>query len=715
MQTKLTNIQVNDFLQDYEDNTKIILLEESKAKKELVSIAKAKGINLKENKDLIGFKCIYAFADKPNKNGAYLPEKDLLKALPSMVGKPVNIGHNRRYIVGHLLDYKYKQTDKQVISYGVFYRSNFGEEYDQAKKDFKAKKLNVSFEIWSPKEKRKARKDGSYELHEMEIAGCAILFRDEEPAFDGARVLEFSSKLKQDSPDLVYASKYKEDELLYCSSNKCEIATEVKQSEPKSTNIIKCSNCGEEFESGIDTNIKCPKCFAILNKSGQMIYPPQIKDFRLLCPSCKTNNWLILSKKEDKAKVRCMSCSKEYELTFVTENKKKVSDDFTFLYTGKVNCIQCGSPIYVSGVSSIKERTITCKKCGLTFSYNTTEEKYKKISAITELSTKKIDKEPETSEKGGNTMADKKKVEKTSEKKVEEHNFLEATEKENKEEISKRLEKADVKKEDAKAEEKVEDKVEVKSEVKAEPKVESQETPKEEKQEDPKVEESKPEETKEETPKTEEKPEETAKEEKAEKEQPEVKAEEAPKAEEKVEEPKAEKKDAKKEKYPKTKVIRKAVTQIKEALAKASKSEDTIKVKNELVRKAVGRILDIKKKTKTNLEKASSDKDRLTKGIRKLAKQVIDLRKQVELYESSAKEIVSRRDELGEFGKDLTDEDILNDDKFAKAKLEKENTLLKASKDSDENEIVGAKKHDDDWYAEKRKKIDKYAFPKREE
>lgn len=284
MNTKLTNTQVYDFLNDFEDRAELILLEEAKSKKELSEIAKAKGINLNTNTDLTGFKCIYAFANKPNKNGAYLPEKELLQALPSMVGKPVNIGHNRRYIVGHLLDYRYKKSEKQVIAYGVFYRSNFGEEYDKAKKDFKSKKLNVSFEIWSPKDKRKKRNDGSEELHQMELAGMAILFRDVEPAFDGAKILEFSSKLQKESPELVYASKYKEDEMLYSAPEvKKEIPTAVI---PK----IKCANCGEEFESGMDTNIKCPKCFAILNKAGQMIYPPQIKDFRLLCPSCRVNN-----------------------------------------------------------------------------------------------------------------------------------------------------------------------------------------------------------------------------------------------------------------------------------------------------------------------------------------------------------------------------------------------------------------------------------------
>ena len=70
MNTNLTNRQVTKFLQDFEAKAELILLEESVTKKELAGIAKARGINLKGNTDLIGFKCIYAFADEANDNGA---------------------------------------------------------------------------------------------------------------------------------------------------------------------------------------------------------------------------------------------------------------------------------------------------------------------------------------------------------------------------------------------------------------------------------------------------------------------------------------------------------------------------------------------------------------------------------------------------------------------------------------------------------------------
>lgn len=679
MNTKLTNVQVTRFLHDFEEKAELILLEEAVTKKELTGIAKARGINLKGNTDLIGFKCIYAFADEANDNGAYLPEEELLKALPSMVGKPVNLGHNRSLVVGHLLDYRYKKSEKQVIAYGVFYRSNFTEEYSQAKKDFKVKKLNVSFEIWSPKDKRKARADGSEELHQMEIAGMAILFKEDIPAFEGSRVLEFSNKLQEESPELVYASKYKEDEILIATPDTLAVRPEITK--------IKCSNCSEEFESGLIEKIKCPKCFAILNKSGQMIFPPQIQDFRLLCPSCKINNWLILSKEEDKAKVKCMSCAKEYELTFATEKRKKISDDFEFLYTGRVPCIQCGKGNDIAGLSSIKVREITCRYCGLSFSYNITHDKYKKIINIFDMSSNTIDSKKQTSEKGGQKMDNKKKVEK-------EHDFLESTKKENKEEISKKLSKAKV--EDTKKE-------------KAQEAPKTEEKPKEAKTEE-KVETPKKEEAKKETPKVEKKsPVVITKKDGSfftKKELEDLaKKGEPKKADTKKEIPKV-KATAK---YSKTKSLRKAVKQFKE-LERDSKVESG-KLR-QVVRKAVGRILDLKKSSKKTLDTATSEKERLTAGLKKFAEQIIDLKKRVELYESSATEIVSRRNELGDCAKDMSEEDILNDDKFAKAKLEKENAILKASASSTDNELVGSKKKADDWYSKKRKAIDKKAFPK---
>jgi hypothetical protein len=93
---KITNIQIQEFLQDFEATSELYLLDEGKEKNELVAIAKTKGINLRDNKDLAGFKTIYTFANKANANKARLPKEVLLKALPTMIGKPVDIDHNRR-------------------------------------------------------------------------------------------------------------------------------------------------------------------------------------------------------------------------------------------------------------------------------------------------------------------------------------------------------------------------------------------------------------------------------------------------------------------------------------------------------------------------------------------------------------------------------------------------------------------------------------------
>jgi len=154
MGERITNVDIINFLKDFEKESVTEILEEGKEKDEIVKIAQARGINLKNNKDLAGFKTIYTFADKANKNNARLPKGKLLRALPTLVGKPVDIDHNRRYVVGHYIDYRYRQKENMVVAYGVFYKSNFGEEWEKAKKLFKAKKLSTSYEIWCPKEKR---------------------------------------------------------------------------------------------------------------------------------------------------------------------------------------------------------------------------------------------------------------------------------------------------------------------------------------------------------------------------------------------------------------------------------------------------------------------------------------------------------------------------------------------------------------------------------
>jgi len=626
MEKKLTNLEVQEFLTDFETNSETIILEEgSKEKNELEKIAGARGIKVKDSRDLAVFKTIYAFTDVANSNGAILPKKELLRVLPQIVGKPININHERRFVVGHYIDYRYKQKDSQINAYGIYYKSNFGKEFEEAKKLLKKKKLSSSFEIWSPQDKRIYREDGSFEMHQMEIAGGALIYEDKnnEPAFKDAKVLSIGKAKDSSLPDLVYASKYKEDELI--TSDGKTIETKINPTVSK----IKCSNCGEEFDSGIVDKIKCPKCFAILDKSGNMIYPPQIIDFKMLCPSCSMNNWLLLSKKEDKVKVRCSGCSKEYNLSFAIEQKRDIVNKINFVYSSRVFCLQCHKPIYVMGTSGTNTKNVKCKKCGLEFSYDITHDRYKKISKIEEVipNKNKIDNTKESSEEGGQKMAKEKEVKKTSEKKVE------------------------VKKEEVKVEtpEKVETKKEEKVEAKKE---EVKETPKVEKAEKPIIE----------------KKVEVKKEEKVEVKEAKKEVKEAPKTEEpKAVEPKIEKKEE-------------------------------VKVETKIEAKKDGKL------------------DKYIAGIRKIAKRVKELRKEkaslekkVELYKNKAKTIIERQAELGE-GCNLSEEEILNDDKFGKAKAEKE--LAKANAQLNKgNDIVGAKTaHDEKWYAERRKAIDEEAF-----
>jgi len=669
---RITNIQVEDFLRDFEENSTVEILEEGKETNEIFQIAKARGIDLKKNKDLAGFKCIYAFTDRPNRNGAILPEKPFLKALPSMIGKPINIGHQRTYVIGHILDYRYQLKEKRAIMYGTLYKSNFIEEWEQVKKDFKAKKLNVSFEIWSPKNKRKELPDGTYELYDQEIAGCAILFRDEEPAFDGARVLALAKKLETEQPELVYASKYKEDEIIICESGKCKtISCKLENADtemietPKQTPKIKCSNCEEEFEYAGIGDIKCPKCFAILNKMGLMIYPPQIKDFRITCPSCRINRWLILNQCEKGAKLRCLHCSKEYYVEFSKKKINELAQKMDFVYIGRATCLQCGKINDVVGTSAIKIKTVKCKRCGLEYSYDITQDSQKQIAKIEEI------KKEQTSEQGGNEMAKEKKIEKKVEpivevkekSKVEEQPKAEGT---------------------PKAKEKPEAKETPKAEVapKTEEKVEKAEAPKKEtpvKKEQPKVEEKAKVET---TP---------------------VKAEEnaGEKKSEKVEEKSVKKVEEKKVEKPVDKNDKKVDEKVSEKTDEKSTEEKAKPV-----------------------EQAKEEKpeiaDLLKKGINKLASMVISLRKEIKtvkentekviaFYKVNAEEINARRKELGDNAKDLTDKQILEDENYAKAKANKENASIETSA------TIGDKDaNDNEHYKQIHKKIDGIAFGREE-
>ena len=356
---KINSIELSKFINDFKERSKIIVLEEGSEKDEIFRVAKNKGILLKDSTDLAGFKTIYAFTDKANSNGAILPEAELLRALPTVIGKPVNIDHIRNLVVGYYIDYKYIKKSKTVIVYGIFFKSNFADYWEEAKRLFAEGKLATSFEIWSPKNKRKFNDDGTYELYDMEIAGGALIYK-EKPAFEDAKVLELAKKKD-----------------FTCVSLACDLIKPVKEYNDKelivldignvNSFVLTCPNCGNKFEvsPGKEFYI-CPICSTVMDKSGQRIADKEQIESGVSCPSCRNKNWLILSSEDKQDKVKCLSCGKEYIFVY-SELSNDIGDYVDLLLEGSVNCVGCNKQIKYFYSSSDRTKEIQCRYCGLKF------------------------------------------------------------------------------------------------------------------------------------------------------------------------------------------------------------------------------------------------------------------------------------------------------------------------------------------------------------
>jgi probable phosphoglycerate mutase len=147
------------------------------------------------------------------------------------------------------------------------------------------------------------------------------------------------------------------------------------------TAAISCPNCKASFtpsaqtftpknsidfyEVAADNEHKCPGCKCIVNKAGEMKFPPQITDFNLSCPNCSSHNWKILSNEPDKACVNCMNCSKKYALDFKKADSDPLRSKLMFATEGVSNCPQCMTRIPYSTTSNVATKGITCPKCDL--------------------------------------------------------------------------------------------------------------------------------------------------------------------------------------------------------------------------------------------------------------------------------------------------------------------------------------------------------------
>jgi hypothetical protein len=442
--TYILNSEANIFLEDILDKSEITFLEEGQ-EQDLFDIAKAKGILVKDSVDLAVFKAVYLFADIPNGNGVIVPKTELLTKLPTVIGKPITLNHIRRYTIGYIIDYRYVEKENKVIIYGIIFKSIFKLEWEKALKLFKEKKLKVSYEIWSPKSKREFLSDGkTYKLHEFEFAGCTLVMTG-KPAFEEANVLETAKLVfgNEKEKELIFATLNKDNlESLKCGKEcrnceMCENLIFAEQSIPLSINPqsnqpmklkIICSHCGQNFEqvfmSGQTSPIKCPNCFSILDQQGNMIFPPQIKNWNLSCLECQANNnWLVEESKDKEAKIKCLSCSKEYNVTFKeSDTMTQYISKLMFLRQGRIRCLQCSTLNEFAVPSSQTKIGVKCNKCGLEFDFDVNLEIKRDIERIEKATIKKVE-EP---------IKEEKKMYVLEEAKLEiEEKDLEETEKDN--------------------------------------------------------------------------------------------------------------------------------------------------------------------------------------------------------------------------------------------------------------------------------------------
>lgn len=181
--------RINDFLKDLSLNTEYCILEEAANKDELAQVAKKHGIKVPA-RDISIFKGIYAFVDRQNLNGCTLPKEEVEKALDTIAGKAVDFDHFRKRMVGHWLE-GHLEGDK-IISYGVFNKGNFPEDYETVSELMNKGNLKISMEAWG---NRVFNEDGkTYDFTDIEFSGGALLITT-NPAFPGAEVLELSKVL----------------------------------------------------------------------------------------------------------------------------------------------------------------------------------------------------------------------------------------------------------------------------------------------------------------------------------------------------------------------------------------------------------------------------------------------------------------------------------------------------------------------------------------
>jgi hypothetical protein len=243
---------LNDFLKDMSCSSKYTFLEEGKDNKELKEVCEKRGVAF-PNQDLAIMKIVYAFIDKTNLNGASLPRVEVEKALHTIVGKAIDFDHIRERIVGFLLDAKIEGD--QIISYGAFFKSSLGEDFEIIKELFARNNLAVSMEAWG---QREFNDDGTYSLKDICFAGLGILINT-KPAFPGAGVVEMANKRVLEFASTIPTIDKKESFVMTCTKEDMIKAEELKT---KKLEMSRLYTWDMETIMTLSSQVVCPMCKA---------------------------------------------------------------------------------------------------------------------------------------------------------------------------------------------------------------------------------------------------------------------------------------------------------------------------------------------------------------------------------------------------------------------------------------------------------------------
>lgn len=355
----LDKIEVNAWLEDLTYNCAYEFLEEGS--KELDKVAKKYGIK-KDDHDLALFKAVYAFVDKPNKNGCTLPKDEVKKSLSSLRLKPVDFDHFRGRIVGTWLD-AVLEGDK-IVAYGVFYKSNLADDYEIVKSMLQKGEMKVSFEAWGVRNYTSATK---YDLTDIVFCGGALLITT-KPAFTDAEVLEMSNKRVLELASIMTPPKTfireKEEAGYKCSCVSCGYETTIPDGEH-------CSSY--DYGSGAG---KCPKCGAQMRRATRpgpgkaseeaRLYVESIDTITKLlqeikeCPACGDKNpvfdILSIDFENDKVRAKHTLCESILDISLeptvdIVKKGKKIKEV-------KVELKNENSPIEVKEASGLTESDI---------------------------------------------------------------------------------------------------------------------------------------------------------------------------------------------------------------------------------------------------------------------------------------------------------------------------------------------------------------------